>query len=46
MAFNKTCSKLKIFLVNIEIYIKTNQIKDNKKKIIFIVLYFINITVE
>jgi hypothetical protein len=43
MAFNRIYSKLRIFLVNIEIYIEANQIKDNKKKIIFIVLYFINI---
>jgi hypothetical protein len=46
IAFNKTYSKLRIFLVNIEMYIKVNQIKDNKKKIIFIVLYFINTITE
>ncbi|QKX57724.1 uncharacterized protein TRUGW13939_04843, partial [Talaromyces rugulosus] len=46
ITFNRTKSKLKTFLVNIEIYIKANQITHNKKKIIFVASCFTNATAE
>jgi hypothetical protein len=46
MTFNKTYSKLKTFLVNIEIHIKANRINNNKKKIIFVASCFTDAAVE
>ena len=46
MTFDRTRSKLKIFLINIEMHIEANQIIYNKKKIIFIASCFINTVAE
>jgi hypothetical protein len=46
MAFDGTRSKLRTFLVNMEMHIESNQIKDDKKRIIFVASCFTDAAAE